>query len=153
MADTISFSKLLDLSSSKLERIWRFLPEVFWLLLQFFYLRNDGSSADLHFLPKLSSGAPFPFFQDKEMTEWMEIFSRHVHEQPKIKLIMTITNYSNIIGAFTAFFFFFLAWFRPNWTPLGPITITYMYNTKKLPLRKKLFLHYVFKNFEGEADF
>ena len=37
----------------------------------------------------------------------MEIFSRHVHEQPKIKLIMTITNYSNIIGAFTAFFFFF----------------------------------------------
>ena len=41
------------------------------------------------------------------MTEWMEIFSRHVHEQPKIKLIMTITNYSNIIGAFAAFFFFF----------------------------------------------
>ena len=85
----------------------------------------------------------------------MEIFSRHVHEQPKIKLIMTITNYSNIIGAFTAFFFFFffVALLRPNWTPLGPITITYMYNTKKLPLRKKLFLHYVFKNFEGEADF
>ena len=67
---------------------------------------------------------------------------------------MTITNYSNIIGAFTAFFFFFSRMIQTELdSTRSYYHYIYVYTTKKLPLRKKLFLHYVFKNFEGEADF